>query len=169
MRCSDFLELYSDYRDGLIADRARTERIRHHLATCSRCMEYDARISRGVMALRATSDIEPSRNFLCQLDDRLAGSPQLVPSDGAARVAPAGFMVGLMLLAALAIVVSRARPATHSVATPATTLVAPPPFTVDGAWYQGPGLVALPTLQRIPTVVTHPTGESFGTWLALSR
>lgn len=63
MHCSEFLELYSDYRDGTIADRRVSREVRQHLRECERCMRYDAVICRGVMALRATSDLESSTHI----------------------------------------------------------------------------------------------------------
>lgn len=101
MRCSQFLELYSDYRDGLITDPRTAGEVRMHLAQCKRCMNYDAAISRGVMALRATSDIRPSRSiangFILQLHQC-----QEKPSDfEGVRTAHAGIMAGLMTVAAV--------------------------------------------------------------------
>ncbi|UCG88641.1 MAG: zf-HC2 domain-containing protein [Gemmatimonadota bacterium] len=71
MRCAEFLQLYSEYRDGAICDPALEREIGIHLADCRKCMDYDAYISRGVMLLRATSDIAPSLRFTRRLERRL--------------------------------------------------------------------------------------------------
>ncbi len=97
MRCSDFLELYSDYRDGLITDPLEAQQIQQHLRRCSRCMDYDALVSRGVMALRATSDINPSFPALRRLENRLAAVSTTDEAAEPVRLAPAGIMAVLIL------------------------------------------------------------------------
>lgn len=103
MRCTEFLELYSDFRDGLLVNTAAERRMLRHLAACSSCMRYDARVCRGVTALRSFSDLEPSAGFQSQLDGLLARA-SLVEEDPV-MPGPAGLMVGLMVAAALALVV----------------------------------------------------------------
>lgn len=63
MHCSEFLELYSDYRDGVLTDSATARSVHQHLRECEACMAYDTMVCRGVFALRATSDLEPSRSI----------------------------------------------------------------------------------------------------------
>ncbi len=60
MNCSEFLELYSDYRDGCLKDARVARSVREHLRDCDACMRYDAIMCRGVMTLRSTDDLEPS-------------------------------------------------------------------------------------------------------------
>jgi hypothetical protein len=100
MRCTDFLELYSDYRDGLIGDPVLNLDMSQHLITCRRCMQYDARVARGVTVLKTLSDLEPSRVFRRELAGRLAEAPPV--RDEPVIPAPAGIMVALMLLTAVA-------------------------------------------------------------------
>lgn len=102
MRCSDLLELYSDYRDGLITDPRTLRSVQQHLRHCERCMNYDALVSRGVIALKATSDIRPSTLFSQRLERRLATDSSAVRSGDAVRPAHAGIMVGLMVATAIA-------------------------------------------------------------------
>ncbi len=52
MHCTEFLYLYSDYRDGLITDLRVSRRVRDHLETCAACQRYDEVIRRGVAVLR---------------------------------------------------------------------------------------------------------------------
>ncbi len=102
MRCSDLLELYSDYRDGLITDPRTLRTVQQHLRHCGRCMNYDALVSRGVIALKATSDIQPSTLFSRRLEQRLAADSPAVHSGEQVRPAHAGIMAGLMVATALA-------------------------------------------------------------------
>jgi len=102
MHCSEFLEIYSDYRDGLITDPDVARRVRHHLRHCTRCMDYDALVSRGVMALRATSDIEPTPLFARGLRRRVAASAALPESLEPVTPLHAGIMVALMVCTAIA-------------------------------------------------------------------
>jgi hypothetical protein len=129
MRCSQFLEIYSDYRDGLIMDPRVEGEIRRHLRDCRRCMNYDASISRGVMALRATSDIHPSRSIHGGFDHRLAcAQDELSQLDGV-RTAHAGVMVGLMTVAAVALLLGTSVGTEEPRPMPqVTTATAAPPF-----------------------------------------
>jgi hypothetical protein len=105
MYCSEFLEVYSDYRDGLIADSGLERDVRQHLRHCPRCMHYDALIARGVMALKATSDIEPAAR---PPHDPAVRSLQYTGQTEAAEVvrpAHAGLMVALIVLTAVATVI----------------------------------------------------------------
>jgi hypothetical protein len=101
MRCSQFLDLYSDYRDGLITDPRVEADIRMHLMQCKRCMDYDATISRGVMALRATSDINPSRSIHGDFRRHQREYQDEFPDSEGVRTAHAGIMAGLMTVAAV--------------------------------------------------------------------
>jgi hypothetical protein len=102
MICSEFLESYSDFRDGLIGDPDLARRLAEHLLDCRRCMQYDARLARGVTLLRTLSDLEPSPRFRRELARQLE-SGHLALEDPV-RPAPAGVMVGLMVATAAALV-----------------------------------------------------------------
>lgn len=97
MRCPEFLTLYSDYRDGVIAEIAVRRRLREHLNQCARCRRYDTVIRRGVAMLRGTE---------------LEG-PAWVPSDlvheEPLEPAPARYAGALVLLAALSLLVWEGR------------------------------------------------------------
>lgn len=102
MTCSEFLEQYSDYRDGILADPAEFDRMRQHLAECPRCRTYDARIARGVTALRSFAEIQPSLQFRRRLARQLA---QSTTDPLPITPAPAGLMVAFMLAAAVLLLV----------------------------------------------------------------
>jgi anti-sigma factor RsiW len=137
MRCSEFLDLYSDYRDGRVGDPAVVARLRRHLLQCPRCARYDARISRGVTVLRSLSALEPTTAFRHDLVRRLGEAAEApVPL----TPAPAGLMVGLMIAAAILLLVwpsgSTRRPVLSPPAQtaaahrplPAIVVTAGPPF-----------------------------------------
>src|SRR3989442_10502359 len=71
MTCAEFLERYTDFRDGLITAPRELRRFGRHLARCAGCRRYDAAVRRGVLALQAVETIEPSRDFRRRLDARL--------------------------------------------------------------------------------------------------
>ncbi len=140
MRCSEFLENYSDYRDGVITDAALLDRLAYHSVTCARCMCYDASVARGVMALRATSDLEPSPGFRRRLRGRLSEDTTPQPA------APASLaIVGLLVLAAMTVIL---QDSAEPDARPSTAL-------------------ERPTRRPLPVVVANP-GVPFVTFVHLS-
>lgn len=99
MTCTEFLERYTDFRDGLIAAPREVRRFTRHVALCAACRRYDTAVRRGVLALQAAESIAPSADFRRRLDARLARerSGRRVP-------AGAGIAVALFIAAALALV-----------------------------------------------------------------
>ncbi|UCF40070.1 MAG: hypothetical protein JSW43_10045 [Gemmatimonadota bacterium] len=129
MHCTDFLEHYSEYRDGLIEDQGLLQQLRRHLLVCPQCMRYDARLARGVTVLRSLSDVGPSASFRRRLAARLAAPP---PEPFRPAVpATAGLMAALMLVvvAALFLWVTTAdsshTAAAEQAAPPAVVVVSP--------------------------------------------
>src|SRR3989449_11482595 len=100
MTCAEFLERYTDFRDGLITAPRELRRFEHHLTRCAGCRRYDGAVRRGVLALQAAGTIELSRDFRRRLDARLERERR------AAREVPAsaGVAVALVIAAALAVV-----------------------------------------------------------------
>src|SRR2546429_2608785 len=98
MTCAEFLERYTDFRDGLITAPRELRRFERHLVHCAGCRRYDTAVRRGVLALQAAGTIELSRDFRRRLDARLERERL------AAREVPAsaGVAAALVLAAALA-------------------------------------------------------------------
>src|SRR5438093_8882874 len=98
MTCAEFLERYTDFRDGLITAPRELRRFERHLVRCAGCRRYDTAVRRGVLALQAAGTIEPSRDFRRRLDARLERERR------AAREVPAsaGVAAALVIAAALA-------------------------------------------------------------------
>jgi hypothetical protein len=118
MDCPEFLDRYSDWRDGLVTAPRERRRFERHVTRCASCAGYDTSVRRGVLALQATVTIEPSRDFRRQLDARLArerfavAEPVLPPR--------AGLAAALCLVAAVALLAiesasgARGRPGAHA-------------------------------------------------------
>lgn len=68
--CSEFLEGYSDFRDGLLAPE-REDACRDHVARCSACARYDRVVRSGAALARELPDLEPSHDFLARLQHRI--------------------------------------------------------------------------------------------------
>jgi hypothetical protein len=103
MGCSQFLAWYSDFRDGLITDPGVLLELERHRRACRRCARYHHAVSRGVDALQALDEIEPSPAFRRELRARLAAAvlsagrqPALTPAGLAAAVLVA--VAGALLL-----------------------------------------------------------------------
>ncbi len=100
MTCGEFLDRYTDFRDGLITAPREVRRIERHRAQCATCRTYDAAVRRGVLALQAAPTIEPSPGFRRRLDERLARERRA----GREVPARAGVAAALFIAAALALV-----------------------------------------------------------------
>src|SRR6266571_4844602 len=61
MTCAEFLERYTDFRDGLITAPRELRRFTRHLAQCPACRRYDAALRRGVLALERRRSQVPAR------------------------------------------------------------------------------------------------------------
>ena len=104
MTCREFLERYTDFRDGLITAPRELRRFERHLGHCPTCRRYDGALRQGVLALRAAETIEASPTFRSKLEARLARERR------AAHEVPAraGIAAALFVAAALALVVLEA-------------------------------------------------------------
>ncbi len=98
MHCTEFLERYSDLRDGRVEGEQLEARLVGHLRGCPACTRYHAVVVRGVMALRALSDLEPSTAFRTTLHQRLTTDP---PTDQPVMPIPARVMAAAMVVAAV--------------------------------------------------------------------
>lgn len=109
MDCAQFLNRYTDFRDGLISAPRERRSFERHLACCTRCRAYDAAVRVGVQALQSTETVLPSSDFRWRLERRLeheraATGPVLA---GRAGVAAALLVAVALSLLALEGVVRR--------------------------------------------------------------
>jgi len=100
MICQEFLNRYTEFRDGLVAAPRELRRFQRHLVQCQACRRYDAALRRGVAALQGVETIEPSIDFRRRLDARLARERA-----GAAVPARAGLVAAMLVLVALSLLV----------------------------------------------------------------
>ena len=101
MLCPEFLQRYTDFRDGLITAPRELRRFQRHLAQCASCRRYDAALRLAVGALHEAPAIEPSADFRRRLDARLANERTRVE----AVPARAGLAAAMLVLVALSLLV----------------------------------------------------------------
>lgn len=104
MTCDEFLDRYTEFRDGLLTAPGEANRFERHLVQCTNCRSYQAALRRGVEALHAVKVVVPSADFRARLESRLR-SEGLVPGSkppARAGVAAALFIVVAITLLALA-------------------------------------------------------------------
>jgi hypothetical protein len=68
--CSQFLDGYSDFRDGLLQGAVLKE-YEEHLSVCSSCSRYDRVVGRGAQIFRELPPLDPSYDFLPRLQHRI--------------------------------------------------------------------------------------------------
>ena len=104
MTCVEFLERYTDFRDGLITAPRELRRFTRHVAQCPACRRYDAALRRGVQALQAlqaAQTIQPSPAFRRRLDARLARERRRGQVPARAGIAAALFVAAALAMVAL--------------------------------------------------------------------
>lgn len=101
MHCQDFLDHYSDYRDGRIDDPRLVRRMERHLAVCEVCARRHEALTRGADALRGLPMPLPSRGFRNGLARRLADEVAIGDPVVPTRV---GIAAAFLLAAAVALV-----------------------------------------------------------------
>lgn len=70
MTCSDFLESFSEYRDG-VASADLTARVETHLSTCESCRRYARVYEQGAELLRSLPEAEVADDFHPRLQHRI--------------------------------------------------------------------------------------------------
>jgi hypothetical protein len=154
MRCNQFIDGYSDFRDGLVTDELRVEYERH-LAACDHCTRYDRVVRRGVEVCCDLPVAEPSPDFLPRLQHRIfhvedgARLTSRRALGSAALVAVAG--VGLLAVTWLPF----ATRMSVEIQLPPVAVDAPPASLADRPSLFGDGPYVAPRAQFL--VPFHPT------------
>ncbi len=150
MRCSQFLTLYSDFRDGVLRDPGLKRRVNHHASRCRRCARYHRAVSEGVELLRSLAGPEPSEAFRPGLRKQLLEEAE---RDYRHSAPPPRFAATLMLAAAVALFTGEA-----SLQTPGdrdqSTTQPPRPMPMVTA-NPGPPFVSFAELS-LPAIRTSP-------------
>jgi hypothetical protein len=171
--CRDFLDSYSDFRDGLLTTVVMNG-FENHLRECESCARYDRVVGGGVQVIRSLPPLAPSPEFQTRLLDRLRFM------DIQAGEHASGASMGLTLLICIAIGVSAwlptLRPETDPVRLPPMVAHAPyhdlapvlmrgapvaapsPPFTIQPAFY-GQGLLL--DQSAALTSLAYRSGDAF--------
>ena len=68
--CSEYLARHSEYLDGLMDD-VTAQQWRTHLSDCADCARYDRVVRQGLKLLVAQSELQPTPDFMTQLQQRL--------------------------------------------------------------------------------------------------
>lgn len=68
--CPDFLDRYSDFRDGCMDAESRSA-FESHLQQCDSCARYDRVVRGGVDLFVGTPEIQPSEDFFPRLQHRI--------------------------------------------------------------------------------------------------
>lgn len=174
--CSDFLEDYSDFRDGLgVGERAME--LEAHLDACPGCKSYHDVVSRGVRELNAVSPIEPSYDFLPRLQHRIYNLDE--ERAWGTRASASGTPVGLALVLVAAIGAAAWIPvlggSTATVELPPVAAVSPPRTAeMPSLFHRGPllgtrvestltSLISDDPFPRTTTLWGGPGGTSFQT------
>jgi len=71
MTCAEFLDRYTDYRDGLVTAPRELRRFARHLAQCPSCRSHDAALRHGLLALQDERGVGVSSDFRARLERRL--------------------------------------------------------------------------------------------------
>lgn len=123
MHCPEFLDRYTEFRDGVVTTPRELRRFERHLATCESCRAYDTAVRRGVLALQGAGTLAPSQDFRKRLDERLRR--ERLTRAGPIVATGAGVAAGLLVAVAVTLFAFQAahRP------TPAQARALPPvPF-----------------------------------------
>lgn len=159
MHCTDFLNRFSDFRDGEITDLGVLREMQDHLRTCPSCRRYEHALRHGIGVLRSLGQIEPSARFRRELRIRLAQAALRI--DRGPRLTPAGLAAAVLVAVAGALLVyegltARRRADMAQVARPTPIVIANPgvpfvSFTASDTGRQA-GMV-------VPTSLSRPAGE----------
>jgi hypothetical protein len=123
MTCDEFLDRYTEFRDGLITTPRELRSFTRHAAQCASCRGYDAAVQHGVGTLRTAEAIEPSADFRQRLDARLARERDLLA--GPALPARLGVAAALFLAVAVMLLARAGVRRSEAVRSPELT---PVPF-----------------------------------------
>jgi len=100
MTCAEFLDRYTEFRDGLLTAPGEARRFERHVAQCSRCRNYETTLQRGVRALQAVDVVLPSADFRTRLESRLRTEGLVA---GPTPPAQAGVAAALFIAVAIAL------------------------------------------------------------------
>lgn len=159
--CSQFLEGYSDFRDGLLGDSVR-EAFQAHMAACQSCSRYDRVVCRGAELFRNLPQLECSDDFLPRLQHRIFHLDDELRGLGRhASGTSATLTFTIAALFALAAWLPALRTAPSPVQLPPVAARAPqPPVEASTLFRPGPLLAPERTATREWNALTAPAAHN---------
>lgn len=94
--CVEFLENYSDFRDGYLP-QARREAFESHVKGCDSCARYDRVVGGGVQVFRSLPELSPSSDFQSRLLRRLHAVDLVASRQASGASMAVTFMICLAL------------------------------------------------------------------------
>ncbi|MDH3297350.1 MAG: zf-HC2 domain-containing protein [Gemmatimonadota bacterium] len=102
MRCTPFLEGYTEFRDGLLAP-AREAEFRAHIRDCPECRRYDRVVGHSLALLAELPQPESSDDFMTRLQHRVYNVDQGVVDSGSNRLLGSAALIGVAAVGVLAL------------------------------------------------------------------
>jgi len=157
MKCSEYLSISSEFRDGRTQAGVATE-IEAHLASCPVCHRHQAALREGVDLLRSLPDLDVPPDFKARLEHRIfhIEDGAIIAREAVGSGATTLAVVGVALLLALAAWAPRVGILEPALELPVVVVSAPPPRTFT----PGP---RRPTFPGGPSVFTT-AGFQDGPW-----
>ena len=131
MRCSEFKDLHCSFVDDTLAG-VELVRMQQHVAECTECANFDARVKRSLMWVHNLKPIEPSADFSHRLDARLRECRlhQMHASAGKFRtVAFIGAIASIVMIGYVAVTMKNADQRAPEIILPPAIAMAIPPDT----------------------------------------
>lgn len=101
MSCDRFIELYSDFRDGVLEPEVQAE-LEAHVERCPCCARYDRVMQRGLEILTSMPSAESSDDFMPRLRHRLYNVDCGV-TEGSRRFGGSAALIGVAAVGLLAL------------------------------------------------------------------
>lgn len=164
--CAEFLDRYSEYRDGLLSP-VLSERFAAHLDSCASCARYHRVVVSGVEAFAGLPELSPSTDFALRLQDRLREEEWM------ARRATSGAPLGVTVAVAAALGLAAWLPTLgrdpEVAELPAVLAKGPPPVrepavSVDLADFELPSYVPIHGGVWQPAFVAGSSGGSLAAY-----
>jgi hypothetical protein len=101
MSCDRFIEMYTDYRDGVLGSEQQAE-LEAHLESCPCCARYDRVMKQGLELLSSMPSAESSDDFMPRLRHRLYNVDCGV-AEGSRRFGGSAALIGVAAVGLLAL------------------------------------------------------------------
>jgi hypothetical protein len=156
--CAEFLDSYSDFRDGFMSSE-RKAGFEAHIQVCGSCARYDRVVGGGVQVFRSLPPVTPSADF----QDRLLR--RLYATDGAMGRHGSGASVAVTLMICLALGAGAWLPALRPQADP----VRLPPIVAHAPYHDLAPVLMQGSARGMAASVFQPQPAFYGQGLLLDQ